>query len=408
MMRLCLALCLAAPSAAFVSPAPRAVLAPRCTSVSRAARLTMAAAGKDPVTGLSDNLMAANMIRFCGAPAGPKNIGAQMAPPTSSKLLGEGKRMKAFLYFSKTLTNLFPIWTVLVSLIALRRPETFLWLTTEYFTAGLATLMLSMGITLAPSDFVRVATRPNAVLLNFVMCYAIMPALGLGLGKAFGLDAGLVAGLVLVGSINGGQASNLCTYIAKGNVAQSVLMTTATTIGCIFMTPLLCQLILGTVVPIDAVGIVKSTLQVVLAPIILGMGLNKYFNKQVKAVLPLTPVIGVLSTCMLVGAAVAQVAGPILNAGLALQIPVMLLHMIGGLVGYGAARALGFCEVGGIERRRAARRSAGSSDDAPPASMICHRTVLHHRESPPLSRARWRAWPLAARRPRVRWRSRRR
>ena len=62
------------------------------------------------------------------------------------------------------------------------------------------------------------------------------------------------------------QASNLCTYIAKGNVALSVLMTTATTIGAIFMTPLLCKLLLGAVVPVDAKGIAKSTIQVQLPP----------------------------------------------------------------------------------------------------------------------------------------------
>jgi len=75
------------------------------------------------------------------------------------------------------------------------------------------------------------------------------------------LPNALLAGLVLVGSINGGQASNLCTYIAKGDVALSVVMTTSTTIGCIFMTPLIAKLVLGTVVPVDPVGIAWSTIQ---------------------------------------------------------------------------------------------------------------------------------------------------
>merc|ERR1711957_327854 len=132
-----------------------------------------------------------------------------------------------------------------------------------------------------------------------------MPLLALGLGKAFNLDAGILAGMVLVGSINGGQASNLCTYIARGNVALSVLMTTATTIGAIFMTPLLCKGLLGAVAPVD----------------------------------------GVVSTCLIVASAVAQVAEPIMNAGLALQLPVLLLHLIGGLVGYLLPRATGFGEV---------------------------------------------------------------
>eukprot|EP00550_Attheya_septentrionalis_P006320 CAMPEP_0198280114 /NCGR_PEP_ID=MMETSP1449-20131203/265_1 /TAXON_ID=420275 /ORGANISM="Attheya septentrionalis, Strain CCMP2084" /LENGTH=408 /DNA_ID=CAMNT_0043975389 /DNA_START=124 /DNA_END=1350 /DNA_ORIENTATION=+ len=242
-------------------------------------------------------------------------------------------------------TNLFPLWTIIFSGIALKSPESFAWFTTEYFTAALAALMLSMGITLKPSDFVKVASRPNSVIMQFTLCYAMMPLLALGLGRAFGLDPALQAGLVLIGSINGGQASNLCTYIAKGNVALSVLMTTATTIGAIFMTPTLCKALLGAVVPVDAAGIAMSTCQVVLAPIAIGMSLNKWFPKFVKAILPFAPVVGVVSTCLLVASAVAQVAEPILNAGLSLQLPCLLLHLIGGLVGYILPRMSGFGEV---------------------------------------------------------------
>jgi BASS family bile acid:Na+ symporter len=159
-------------------------------------------------------------------------------------------------------TTLFPVWTVLFTGIALKSPQSFAWFTTEYFTGALAALMLSMGITLTPQDFVKVAARPNATLMQFTLCYGMMPLLALGLGTAFKLDPALMAGMVLVGSINGGQASNLCTYIARGNVALSVLMTTATTLGAIVMTPLLCKGLLGAVVPVDAAGIAKSTIQV--------------------------------------------------------------------------------------------------------------------------------------------------
>lgn len=158
--------------------------------------------------------------------------------------------------------NLFPLWTVLFTGWALRSPSSFAWFTTEYFTAGLAALMLSMGITLTPDDFVQVAKTPAPTIMQFILCYAMMPALAYGLGQLFGLSPPLIAGLVLVGCSNGGQASNLCTYIARGNVALSVLMTTATTLGAIVMTPLLCKSILGTVVPVDAAGIAFSTIQV--------------------------------------------------------------------------------------------------------------------------------------------------
>eukprot|EP00560_Eucampia_antarctica_P002152 CAMPEP_0197840466 /NCGR_PEP_ID=MMETSP1437-20131217/45626_1 /TAXON_ID=49252 ORGANISM="Eucampia antarctica, Strain CCMP1452" /NCGR_SAMPLE_ID=MMETSP1437 /ASSEMBLY_ACC=CAM_ASM_001096 /LENGTH=414 /DNA_ID=CAMNT_0043450089 /DNA_START=490 /DNA_END=1734 /DNA_ORIENTATION=- len=259
---------------------------------------------------------------------------------------GLGKKVfDAYLKTANVATTLFPLWTVLFTGIALKNPSAFTWFTTEYFTAALAALMLSMGITLSPADFVKVASRPNAVIMQFSLCYAMMPLLALGLGKAFALDNALTAGLVLIGSINGGQASNLCTYIAKGNVALSVLMTTATTVGAIFMTPFLCKLALGAVVPVDATGIAISTLQVVLAPIALGMSFKSFFPKFVDKILPFAPVVGVVSTCLLVASAVAQVADPIMSAGLSLQLPCLLLHLIGGLVGYALPKMSGFGEV---------------------------------------------------------------
>mmetsp|Transcript_23462 Transcript_23462/g.34801 ORF Transcript_23462/g.34801 Transcript_23462/m.34801 type:complete len:406 (+) Transcript_23462:60-1277(+) len=260
----------------------------------------------------------------------------------------EGFGSKVFNAYTKTAslaTTLFPLWTVIFTGIALKSPSSFDWFTTDYFTGALAALMLSMGITLQPSDFAKVASRPNAVLMQFSLCYAMMPILAFGLGKAFGLDSAILAGMVLVGSINGGQASNLCTYIAKGNVALSVLMTTATTLGAIFMTPFLCKSLLGAVVPVDASGIAVSTIQVVLAPIAVGMSLNKYAPKFVEKILPFAPVVGVVSTCLLVASAVAQVADPILAAGWSLQLPILLLHLIGGLIGYGLPRLSGFGEV---------------------------------------------------------------
>ncbi|CAM9478465.1 unnamed protein product [Choristocarpus tenellus] len=252
---------------------------------------------------------------------------------------------EAYVKGSEVFTNLFPVWLTVFSAVALKDPSAFAWFTTEYFTAGLAVLMLSMGITLSPADFVNVLKRPNAVLVGFAFCYVMMPGLAYALGAAAGLSPALLAGLVLVGCINGGQASNLCTFIANGNVALSVMMTTITTLGAIVMTPLLCKLLLGTVVPVDAVGIAISTIQVVLAPIMVGMATNKFFPKAVKIMLPVTPVVGVLSTCLLVASAVAQVAPTIISAGLRLQIPIILLHLLGGLLGYMLPRWMGFSEV---------------------------------------------------------------
>jgi BASS family bile acid:Na+ symporter len=204
--------------------------------------------------------------------------------------------------------------------------------------------MLSMGITLSVDDFKRVLKRPGVVGLGFLMCYGLMPAMALALSKVLGLSPALTAGMVLVGSINGGQASNLCTYIARGDVALSVMMTTVTTLGAIFMTPLICKLLLGAIVPVDAVGVAISTVQVVLVPIVLGMLANANFPKSVKKIEPFSPIVGVLSTCILVGSAVSQCASPILAAGGSLQMAAALLHILGGLIAYFACKPMGYDE----------------------------------------------------------------
>jgi len=253
--------------------------------------------------------------------------------------------MDRFRAFSNTFSNLFPVWTLLVAVLGLVTPGVFLGISTNYFTLLLGLLMLSMGITLTLDDFKRVLARPAIMGLGFLGCYGLMPALAIALGKLMRLPSSLIAGMVLVGSINGGQASNLCTYIAKGDVALSVLMTTCTTIGAIVMTPLLCKVLLGAIVPVDAVGVAISTIQVVLVPIVLGMGINANFPKAVKNIEPFSPIVGVLSTCVLVGSAVAQCAAPILAAGASLQLAAALLHILGGLAAYFSLKPLGYGET---------------------------------------------------------------
>jgi len=249
-----------------------------------------------------------------------------------------------FQKLSTTFCNLFAVWLAIAAVLALKQPASFTWVKSTYFTGLLGLLMFSVGITTTIDDFKECLKRPGAVAINFISCYAIMPVLALVLAKMIGAEGAILAGLVLVGSINGGQASNLCTLIAGGDVALSVLMTTSTTLGAIFMTPLICKMVLGAVVPVDAKGIVISTFQVVLAPIFAGVGFNTLAPAFCKAVTPYTPVVGVVSTVLLVGASVAKCATPILGAGLPLQFACMALHLFGGILGFFATKICGFDE----------------------------------------------------------------
>jgi BASS family bile acid:Na+ symporter len=238
--------------------------------------------------------------------------------------------------------NLFAVWLAIAAVSAIKVPATFLWVKTSYFTALLGALMFSVGITTTIDDFKACFDRPGAVAINFASCYGIMPAVAWVLGKAIGADPATLAGLVLVGSVNGGQASNLCTLIAGGDVALSVLMTTSTTLGCCIMTPLICKLVLGSIVPIDTVGIIMSAFQVVLAPIFAGVAVNQMFPKFCASLSKYTPTVGILATVAMVGGSVAKCAAPILGAGLKLQAACAGLHLFGGMLGYWLTQAFKF------------------------------------------------------------------
>ncbi|GJN18238.1 hypothetical protein PR202_gb05378 [Eleusine coracana subsp. coracana] len=158
------------------------------------------------------------------------------------------------------------------------------------------------------------------------------------------LSAPLATGLVLVSCCPGGQASNVATYISKGNVALSVLMTTCSTIGAIVMTPLLTKILAGQLVPVDAVGLAMSTFQVVLMPTIVGVLANEYFPKFTKSISFLTPLIGVVLTTLLCASPIGQVADVLKAQGAQLIFPVALLHVAAFGIGYWLSRLCSFGE----------------------------------------------------------------
>lgn len=234
----------------------------------------------------------------------------------------------------ETLTTLFPLWVILGTIIGIYKPAAVTWLETDLFTLGLGFLMLSMGLTLTFEDFRRCLRNPWTVGVGFLAQYLIKPLLGFTISMTLKLSAPLATGLILVSCCPGGQASNVATYISKGNVALSVLMTTCSTIGAIVMTPLLTKLLAGQLVPVDAAGLAISTFQVVLVPTVIGVLANEFFPKFTAKMITVTPLIGVILTTLLCASPIGQVAEVLKTQGAQLLLPVAVLH--------GAAFALGY------------------------------------------------------------------
>lgn len=242
-------------------------------------------------------------------------------------------------------TALFPLWVLVAGALALAHPPLFAWVAGPWIVWGLALIMLGMGITLSLDDFRAVARMPRAVFAGVAAQYLIMPLCGWAAATAFALPPPLAAGVILVGCCPGGTASNVVTYLARANVALSVLMTMVSTFLAVVMTPLLTGWLAGTLVPVDAAGLFRSTLQVVLLPVSLGLALHHLAPRTVAFVLPVAPLVSVVAIVLICAGIVAQEAAVLRASGVSLLGAVFALHASGFALGYLAGRLLGFGEA---------------------------------------------------------------
>ncbi|MCX7886051.1 MAG: bile acid:sodium symporter family protein [Verrucomicrobiae bacterium] len=238
-------------------------------------------------------------------------------------------------------TNLFPLWVLAGGTLALLQPRWFTWFGGQWITWGLAVIMLGMGITLTVDDFRRVLKMPRAVAIGFAGQYLIMPLLGWSIAHLLKLPTAFAVGLILVSCCPGGTASNVVTYIARANVALSVLMTTCSTLAAVLMTPLLTKWLAGSYVPVDAWALFISTLQVVLIPVITGVTLNRYLPRLVTLVSPVAPLVSVATIVMICASIIGSSAQSLRQSGGQLLLAVFLLHAGGFALGYLFAHMLG-------------------------------------------------------------------
>ena len=221
-----------------------------------------------------------------------------------------------------------------VSVLALFKPETCLWIRTGWINYLLMIVMFGMGLTMKAVDFAIVFTRPRDVIIGCLAQYLIMPALAFGLGTVFGLSKELLVGVILVGTCPGGTSSNVITYLSDGDTALSVGMTSISTLLAPFVTPVLTYLYLRTSVAVDVKSMFLSIVQVVLIPIGLGILVNKLFEKFTAKVKDALPVISISAICLIVAAVVSHNSENIMTTGAVVLLVVILHNLLGYLLGY--------------------------------------------------------------------------
>ncbi|XP_058091264.1 probable sodium/metabolite cotransporter BASS2, chloroplastic isoform X2 [Magnolia sinica] len=224
-----------------------------------------------------------------------------------------------------TAASLYPLYVTAGGVVACVKPSAFSW----FVERGPASYSLSLGF--------------------------IMLVMGLS------LELKNLISLVL-------QRPLSVTLIAQGDVPLSIVVTVCTTLGAVILTPLLTKTLAGAYVPINAVSLSISTLQVVVAPILLGSYMQSTFPNVVKMITPFAPLLAVLTSSLLtssvfsenvvclkssmLGATLGSGGGPLVLVrqiftgelgGILLS--VMLLHFAGFILGYLSAAFCGFKEA---------------------------------------------------------------
>lgn len=250
--------------------------------------------------------------------------------------------MQAFL---NRFTGLYPVWLISIAIVAFIWPQSMAWFSGQWIIWALTTVMLGMGLTLTTTDFQNLLKMPGSVTLGFLAQYTIMPLLGWAISRTLSLETGAAVGLILVAACPGGTASNVITYLAGANVALSVVITLVSTLLAFIMTPLWCELLIGTYVPVDALGLCLTTLQAVVIPVVVGVGLNWKFPKTVARISWTGPVLSVIAICGITGGIVAHSADAMAaNAG-KLSVAVFILHIFGFILGYIVSKVFGYSDT---------------------------------------------------------------
>ncbi|MFC7325902.1 bile acid:sodium symporter family protein [Halorubrum rutilum] len=238
----------------------------------------------------------------------------------------------------------FVVWVIAAAGFALVYPTTFVPVL-DYVNPLLGLIMLGMGLTLQPADFQRLVERPVDVGIGAITQWLVMPLAAYALYLLFDLPDAVGVGLILVGAAPGGTASNVMTYLGRGDVALSVAITTVTTLAAPIVMPAWTLFILGEAIDVTFMEMFTSIVQIVIIPVVLGFGiryiLDRYSPTAAEIGVDVFPVISVAAIVAIVAGVVGANVDNILTAGALVLAAVVLHNGIGLGAGYGVGRAFG-------------------------------------------------------------------
>lgn len=245
-------------------------------------------------------------------------------------------------------TLFFPVVAIFFCVLAYLFPALFIppkELISPIINYTLGIIMLSMGLSLNIEDFKALfRQKKSALALGVVLQFSIMPLAAWVISHMLGLNEELSIGMMLVGTAAGGTASNVISYLAKGDLSLSVSMTLASTLLGVVLMPFLTWLYLGESIKVDAYGMFKSLVQITLIPIALGTAINTFASKFVNKIQKALPIISMVGIISLISIIIALNEKNISSAGIVI-VAVIAHNIIGMVAGYTIARAFKFDSV---------------------------------------------------------------
>ena len=252
---------------------------------------------------------------------------------------------------ARAISKYFGIIIILFMTVGFISPDVFNWVTSVVFGQSvinilLGVIMFGMGMTLSLEDFKLVLKRPLDVLKGTLAQFTIMPLIAFLLSKIFGLEEALMVGVVLVGTCPGGTSSNVISYMAGGDVALSLTMTTVSTLLAPILTPAITYLLIQETVSFSPLGMFVSILQVVILPIALGLVIRTILRETADTIEEYMPAVSSIAISCIVGGVIGANKENIV-ASFGLIVVVVILH---NLLGY----ALGFFvgRMAGMDNRQ--------------------------------------------------------
>ncbi|WP_156761048.1 bile acid:sodium symporter family protein [Microbacterium karelineae] len=260
--------------------------------------------------------------------------------------------------------TLFPVLVLVAAVIGFFAPGAVVPLAPS-IPWLLGIVMFGMGLTLTLPDFTRIAKRPWIVAIGVALQFIVMPLAAWAIAVALQLPAELAAGLILVGCAPGGTASNVVTYLSRGDTALSVTVTACSTLLAPVLTPLLTLWLAGQFLDVPFSAMMLSVVQTVLVPVIAGILVRILLRRWIERVQPVLPWVSTIAIALIVAIVVGASAERIIEAGLIVFLAVVLHNGFGLLLGYGAASAMRMTQ----RERRAIAVEVGMQNSGLAASL---------------------------------------